>query len=608
MPEITPCQTMRGHTSWVKGVVHLLDGQHIITCSLDGSLQLWNLKRGKQIGENWRNGNGGVWSMALSSNGKTIASGGDDAKVKLWDVKMRKVIATWTGHSNVVCALCWSGDGERVASGSWDGTARVWEVNSSKNILTIKTRHKWVRAVKYSPDSSKLATGGSGDNAVKIWDAKTGELLKTLNHIYAVFSLAWTSDGHRLISGAYDWIRIFDTDTWQQIAILEGHTSAVTTISLSQNNRFFASVSSDKTARLWDLDTNLPIGPPFQHEQELRSAALSPDGKVLVTGCRNGNAYTWDVHATCKEAGLDDLLVSVGTNTACVKISSTLLASQDGSHTPRSSLDDKSFLEADATRCPHQFSGVDELSPAFFAGMEADVDSSPLDGAHSSVNVLLARLSSFLQRFRSANGEATELQQTPERSSVFHLHALLVHLSSLLHRSPPENDLPDELQQPSIPSRLHPRVLLAHLSSLSSQSLLNTDEKAEPHSTIPSSSHPAVLISRLSSFLHSQPHTNDEIELTQRLSRPPVVEVAAVRDKRPLVVAQGPQFKKAKRAYEQKNQSHGQTQASSSHSQSVGGSTSVSPPAPGTAAAQPPPISWWAQTVLFICCVHANDH
>ncbi|KIK43450.1 hypothetical protein CY34DRAFT_42616, partial [Suillus luteus UH-Slu-Lm8-n1] len=78
-------------------------------------------------------------------------------------------------------------------------------------------------------------------------------------------------------------IRIFDTATWQQIAVLKGHTWFVTSISLSPNNRLFASASYDGTARLWNLDTNLPVGPPLHHDHRLRSAALSPDGKVLVT-------------------------------------------------------------------------------------------------------------------------------------------------------------------------------------------------------------------------------------------------------------------------------------------------------------------------------------
>ncbi|KIK43449.1 hypothetical protein CY34DRAFT_709681 [Suillus luteus UH-Slu-Lm8-n1] len=201
MPVITPCQTMRGHTGHVRSVVHIPGKRQIITCSADGSLRPWDLESGVQIGEGWRDENSaGLRSMALSPNGKIVASGGNDGKVRLWNVETRKVIAKWTAHTGVVCTLCWSADGERVASGSWDGTTRIWNVNSGRTILAIKTGHNWVYVVMYSPDSSKLATGTGGDKdkAVKIWDAKTGELLNTPKYdgpLCTVRSLAWTSDG-----------------------------------------------------------------------------------------------------------------------------------------------------------------------------------------------------------------------------------------------------------------------------------------------------------------------------------------------------------------------------------------------------------------------------
>ncbi|KAG2748056.1 hypothetical protein P692DRAFT_20936241, partial [Suillus brevipes Sb2] len=334
-----------------------------------------------------------------------------------------------------------------------------------------------------------------------------------------------------------------------------------------------------------------------------------PDGKVLVTTCETRHAYTWDVHAILKEAGLEDLL-PIGPNIA-PKGTQKQSAPQGTQRTPRSSLSDKSFLEADATQCPGQFGGDDELPPGFFHGMEANVDSSPMGGAHPhpSANALLACLASLLHRFRPDNGESTELPQ-PSRPSAFHIHALLARLSSLIHSSPPENDTTGELQQPSTPSRVDPRVLLARLSSFLHRSRLNTDEEAEPHPTTPLSSPSNPLISQLTSLFRSQPHANEDIELAQHPSRPRVVEVAAVRDRQVLFVARGPQFEKAKRAYEQA-QLHAQAQASSSHTQSADASTSMTPRAPATAAAQPPPIPWWAQIVLFLCCAHpryANGH
>ncbi|KAG2118225.1 WD40-repeat-containing domain protein, partial [Suillus discolor] len=110
--------------------------------------------------------------------------------------------------------------------------------------------------VIYSPDATKIATGGDDENAVKIWDGKTGELLNTLKHDFIVRSLVWTSDGKKLISGSYDPIRIYDTATWQEIANLGGRTLLVNAITLSQNDRLLCA-SDHKTVRLWNIDTNL---------------------------------------------------------------------------------------------------------------------------------------------------------------------------------------------------------------------------------------------------------------------------------------------------------------------------------------------------------------
>jgi len=316
---IKPLQTMRGHTKWVEGVVHLRDGRRIITSSYDGSLRIWNLESGVQIGNDWRDdGEESVWIIALSPNGKTIASGGSNGKVRLWDVETEKVVARWTGHTERTGSLCWSVDGERVVSGSRDGTIRVWDVESGDTVLgPIKTGHRVVFAVIYSPDTTKIATGGYREDALKIWDAKTGNLLSTIKLDCPVWSLAWTSDQKKIVTGSEEGsIRIFDTDTCQQIAILEGHKYTVRSLSLFQNDRFLASGSDDETARLWNLDTNLPVGSPIQHQAYVYSAAISADGKQLVTGCADAKAYVWDIHTILKDVGLEDLLSTYDVNTA----------------------------------------------------------------------------------------------------------------------------------------------------------------------------------------------------------------------------------------------------------------------------------------------------
>ncbi|OAX38453.1 WD40 repeat-like protein [Rhizopogon vinicolor AM-OR11-026] len=260
---------MRGHTDTVYSVAHLPGRRQIITCSEDGLLRLWDTESGAQIGDDWRDEGekAGVIAIALSPNGETVASGGRDGKVTLWDVEKRKVIAKWTGSDDLVESVCWSGDGERILSGFSDGTVRVWNVERGNTLLS------------------------------------------KIEHEATIWSLAWTSDQKKLIAGSGNGsITILDTTTRKQTAILGPGIGGVYALCLFQNDRLLASTSHDHTARLWNLDTNTQVGQLLQHESGVNGAAFSPDGKLLAIGCRDKNAYVWDIYTILKDAGLEDLL------------------------------------------------------------------------------------------------------------------------------------------------------------------------------------------------------------------------------------------------------------------------------------------------------------
>jgi WD40 repeat protein len=95
----TPYRRFEGHTGDVNGIIHLPGGQWIVTCSDDGSLRVWDLQSGKQVGNDWRDGEMVVRAIALSPDGKKVVSGSGDGAVRLWDVDTGKVIAKWTGHT-----------------------------------------------------------------------------------------------------------------------------------------------------------------------------------------------------------------------------------------------------------------------------------------------------------------------------------------------------------------------------------------------------------------------------------------------------------------------------------------------------------------------------
>ena len=314
--EIRPRKQFEGHTDWITGIIHLPGGQQIMTCSYDGVLRVWNSQSGKQIGNDWQNGEGGVTAIALSPDGAKVVCVTDDGEVLLWNIDTEKII--WTGqHAEYLKCVCWNRDGGRVVSGSYEGTARVWDVESGKTVLDIDTGDLSVLAMICSPDTTgMIAIGGyesdDSDEFLNIWDANTGKVITHLKgHTEDVNCLAWTADGKTLISGSSDSsIRTWNTTTWQQINVLTGHTWDVRGIALSPNNLILASVSWDRTARLWNLENSQPIGMPLQHPVDVECLSFSMDGKLLATGCDEGDAYSWDIAPIVRGAGLDELLLS----------------------------------------------------------------------------------------------------------------------------------------------------------------------------------------------------------------------------------------------------------------------------------------------------------
>jgi WD40 repeat protein len=281
-----------------------------MTSSSDGSPRVWNLQSGKQISNGWQNDElftGRV--IALSPDGQKIVS-----ESGMWDIDVGKLETKWTEYMGFFDSVCWNRDGGRVMSGYRDGTAREWDVESGKIVRVIETGIKEVRAVIYSPDSTMFATGGGRvpleeEESLKIWDVKSGKFVTNLK-LSAVFCLAWTPDGKTLISGLLDFsIRMWNTTTWQQIAVLTGHIGVVNGIAISPNGRILASASWDYTARLWNLENGQPIGSPLQHANSVDCVSFSTDGKLLATGCWDNNAYSWDISVIIREAGLDELLL-----------------------------------------------------------------------------------------------------------------------------------------------------------------------------------------------------------------------------------------------------------------------------------------------------------
>lgn len=194
-------------------------GSEVVTGDESGYVLLWELKAGvapRTLGSHLRS----VSTVAISPDGKLIASGGDDAMINLWDPaiegsnSLTKPVNTLKGHTLNILAIAFSPSGGELASASLDGTVRLWDLKSGSTIRTIQGHSNAVTDLSFSPDGKSLATA-SWDRTVKIWDLASGHEKQTFTFNSAINGVAFSPDGKTLAAASDEpvpWLYILDQE------------------------------------------------------------------------------------------------------------------------------------------------------------------------------------------------------------------------------------------------------------------------------------------------------------------------------------------------------------------------------------------------------------
>jgi WD40 repeat protein len=198
-------------------------------------------------------------------------------------------------HQDTVMSVAVSPDGKTIISGSGDNTVRVWDALTEAVPRTLQGHSGTVMSVAVSPDG-KTIVSGSDDKTVRVWDALTGTALLTLQgHRDSVWSVAVSPDGKTIVSG--DWgtsVWVWDALSGAAILTLEGHSGIVTSVAVSPDGKTIVSGSDDKTVRVWDAVTGVALLTLQGHRLSVRSVAVSPDGKTIISGSADGTVRVWD--------------------------------------------------------------------------------------------------------------------------------------------------------------------------------------------------------------------------------------------------------------------------------------------------------------------------
>jgi WD40 repeat protein len=256
-----------------------------------------------------------VFKVSFSPDGKRVAAATFNG-LQVWNYTPGEPVTL--EESQAILTIpdggpgIFSPDGKQLAALSLStasgNAVKLWDANTGQELLTMAGHTDWLAGLAFSPDGKRLAST-SLDGTVRVWSLEPGREIVTILSPIAGYGnrVVYSPDGREFATNGGDGTAtIWNAETGQPRLTVTGHSAEVMNMAFSPEcvsppeasaercGRYFATASLDATAKLWDAATGKEILTLSGHEIGVRDIVFSPDGSLIATGGFDGTARIWD--------------------------------------------------------------------------------------------------------------------------------------------------------------------------------------------------------------------------------------------------------------------------------------------------------------------------
>ncbi|MEO1286910.1 MAG: WD40 repeat domain-containing protein, partial [Chloroflexota bacterium] len=264
----------------------------------------------------------GLRTVDFDSTGTIAVAGGltgQDNTLLRWDMTTETVIGEpLFGHTSWINEVDISSDNLLVASGSNDATVRIWDMTTGEQLTLLEEHTSPVRSVTFSLDNSILASAGE-DGQIILWDVATGNITRTIDvptdaegDVITVFDVDFNSTGTLLLSaGSDNLIHIWDVATGDIITELVGHIDWVNTAQFDPTDSVIISGDNDGVIYFWDVESGQSLvgagglnTSSSDDDDGIDEISLSFDSAFMATSHNSGQVLIWQLGSEIQNIAL----------------------------------------------------------------------------------------------------------------------------------------------------------------------------------------------------------------------------------------------------------------------------------------------------------------